>query len=147
MSLVKKGILCSFSLTLLAALGPAIYGSGDEVFKGEIADSQCAMNVHSLDQSHKEMLKVKSVGTTDADCTWYCVKQLGGRFVLQVKSKVYKLDIQALGREFAARKVKITGTLDTKTNTIHVHHIELLPEAGQAPAPAPAPPSAPPPAN
>jgi hypothetical protein len=136
MSLVKKRILCSFGLTLAAALGPAIYGSADEVFKGEIADSQCAMNVHSLDQSHKEMLKVKSVGTTDADCTWYCVKQLGRRFVLQIKSKVYKLDIQSLGREFAARKVKITGTLDAKTNTIQVHHIEMLPEPAPSPAAA-----------
>jgi hypothetical protein len=112
-------------------LGRAAYGGGDEVFKGLIADSQCAMNVHSLSQSHKEMLQGKDVGNTDADCVWYCVKERGGRFVLQIKSKVYKLDKQDFGREYAGHRVQITGTLDSKTNIIHVRQVELLAEPAQ----------------
>jgi hypothetical protein len=122
------------SLILFASLtltGPAARGGGEEVFKGVIADSQCAMNVHSLSQSHKEMLVGKDVGKTDGDCVWYCVKEHGGRFVLQIKSKVYKLDKQDFGREYAGRKVQITGTLDPATNIIHVRQVELLPEPGQ----------------
>jgi hypothetical protein len=107
----------------------AARGSGEEVFKGIIADSQCAMNVHSLSQSHKEMLQGKSVGTTDADCVWYCVTQHGGRFVLQIKRMVYKLDKQDLTKEYAGHHVKVTGTLDKETNVIHVRSIELVPES------------------
>jgi hypothetical protein len=57
---------------------------------------------------------------------WYCVKRRGGRFVLQDKHKVYKLDDQNLDRELAARKVRITGTLDEQTDTIHILKIEVV---------------------
>jgi hypothetical protein len=115
-----------FIAVVSVALAPFARGGNEQVFKGVIADSQCAMNVHSLSQSHKEMLQGKSVGTTEADCVWYCVTERGGRFVLQNKSRVYKLDRQDFGREFAGRKVQITGTLDADTNTIHVRSIVLL---------------------
>jgi len=124
---IVSGFIGIASLLFFAA---AARGGGEEVFKGVIADSQCAMNVHSLSQSHKEMLQGKDVGTTDGDCVWYCVTQRGGRFVLQIKSKVYKLDKQDITREYAGRKVQVTGTLDPKTNTIHVRSLELAPESG-----------------
>jgi len=104
----------------------ALYGSDDETFTGEIADSQCAMNVHSLDGSHKEMLKVKSVGKNNADCTVYCVKNRGGRYMLQSKKKTYRLDNQELPESFAGRKVRVIGTLDPKTDTIQVRTIEPI---------------------
>ncbi|MGB0035226.1 MAG: DUF5818 domain-containing protein [Candidatus Acidiferrales bacterium] len=125
----RQILLYLASLLLLCVLARGSSGAGDEVFKGEIADSQCAMNVHSLSQSHKEMLEGKSVGTSPGDCVWFCVKQRGGRFVLQNKNKVFKLDDQNIDREFAGQKVLITGTLDKKTNTIHVHSIKLESEA------------------
>jgi hypothetical protein len=105
-----------------------IMGAGNEqVFKGEIGDSQCALNVHSLSRSHQEMLQKKSIGTTSADCARYCVKNLGGVFVLQVKDKVYKLDNQDLANKNAGLKVKVTGVLDPATNTIAVHSMEPNP--------------------
>jgi len=114
------------ALLSLVLLFPAIAAAGgDEVFHGVIADSQCALNVHSLTQSHKEMLVGKTVGTTEGDCVWYCIKQRGGRFVLQNKEKVYRLDDQNIGKEYAGHKVKVIGTLDAKTSTIHVKSIEL----------------------
>jgi len=128
MSLPRCFALCCLAAILLALVSPALRG-GDEVFTGELADSQCAMNVHSLTRSHSEMLQGKEVGKTGADCVWYCIKERGGRFVLQVKGKVYKLDKQDLGRELAGRKVKVAGTLDPKTNTIHVTRLEPLGDA------------------
>lgn len=98
-----------------------------QVFRGEIGDSQCALNVHSLSRSHEEMLKKKEIGTTAADCARYCVKNLGGVFVLQVKERVYKLDDQDLAEKYAGRKVKLTGVLDSKTNIITVLAIDPLP--------------------
>jgi hypothetical protein len=123
----KQSLLCLIVLNLLCGAGLSVFSGDDKVFTGEIGDSQCAMNVHSLDKSHLEMLKVKSVGKTSEDCTLYCIRNRGGRFVLQNKSKVYRLDKQELAEGFAGRKVKITGTLDPKTETIQVHSIDPLP--------------------
>ena len=99
---------------------------GERVFKGEIGDSQCALNVHSLSRSHAEMLQRKSIGKTAADCARYCVKNLGGVFVLQVRDKVYKLDNQELAEQDAGQKVIVKGVLDQATNTIAVHSMEPL---------------------
>jgi hypothetical protein len=127
---VKQLVFYFLCLTVIFVLSPAPRAIGEEEFTGVIADSQCAMNIHSLSQSHKEMLQSKEAGTTDADCVWYCVSQRGGRFVLQNKNKVYKLDKQDLSRKLAGSKVRVTGTLDPKTNTIHVMSIDLIQDSG-----------------
>jgi Protein of unknown function (DUF5818) len=95
------------------------------VFFGEIADSQCALNVHSLTRSHQEMLKSKSMGGTSASCAMYCIKYLGGDFVLAGKKDVYRLDDQEKATKFAGEKVKITGVLQPGKSAIHVVSIEL----------------------
>jgi hypothetical protein len=125
MSLWKRIALFCVALALAAASTPCQVRGADEVFKGVIADSQCALNVHSLSKSHKEMLQDKTIGDSPSDCVWHCVKDRGGRFVLQDKENVYRLDDQTLGRQFAAQRVQITGTLDAQTKTIHVKSIAL----------------------
>jgi hypothetical protein len=96
-----------------------------KAFRGEVSDSQCALNVHSLTRSHQEMLKSKSMGGTATSCSLYCIKNLGGEFVLAAGKTVYRLDKQDAIREFAGQKAKITGALDPKTKTIHVEKIEV----------------------
>ena len=70
------------------------------------------------------MIAMKPEVKTNADCARYCVKERGGRFVLQTPDKVYKLDRQALAEQWAGLKVKIVGTLDPKTDIITVRTIE-----------------------
>ncbi len=101
-----------------------VRGADEKTFKGEIADTQCALNVHSLSKSHKEMMQMKPEIKTNAECARYCVKERGGRYVLQTKDKVYKLDAQVLAEEWAGQKVKVRGTFDPQTNTITVARIE-----------------------
>ena len=97
---------------------------GDEqTFRGEIADTQCALNVHSLSKSHKEMMDMRTDLKTNADCARFCVKERGGKFVLQTKDKVYRMDKPDEAEPYAGQQVKIIGTLDTKTNTITVRSI------------------------
>lgn len=110
-------------MALAAIRGGMSAGEREQIFKGEISDSQCALNVHSLSRSHEEMLKKKNIGTTPAECARYCVKYLGGVFVLSVREKVYKLDNQDLAEKFAGQKVKLTGVLDAQSNVIAVHDI------------------------
>jgi len=108
-------------IALAAARGPA---ASEKIFSGEIADSQCALNVHSLSQSHKEMMGMKPEIKTDAQCVRFCVKERGGRYMLQTKTKVYKLDAQALAEGWAGQRVKLVGALDPKTNIIAVEKME-----------------------
>jgi len=100
--------------------------AGDDLswtFRGEIADSQCALNVHSLTRSHQEMLKSKSMGGTSASCALYCIKYLGGNLVLTSRKHVYHLDNQDLAMKYIGEKVLIEGTLDSKTDTIRISNI------------------------
>jgi hypothetical protein len=113
-------------VTAIGAQAGQGHAAEDKAFRGEIADSQCALNVHSLTQSHKEMIAMKPEIKTDAECARFCVKERGGRYMLQTKDKVYKLDAQVLAEQWAAQKVKVTGTLGPKTNTITVEKMEAL---------------------
>jgi len=122
-------ILGATGLALLMASYPPVWGGDEKIFKGEIADTQCALNVHSLSQSHKEMIGMKPEVKTHADCARYCVKERGGKFVLQTPDKVYRLDAQVLAEQWAGLKVKVIGTLDAKTDLITVRSIEALVES------------------
>jgi hypothetical protein len=123
----RQLILSTAVVLSLMLIGVRARGADEKVFDGEVADSQCALNVHSLTQSHNEMIAMGSAGKTPADCAHFCVKSRGGRYVLQVKHEVYKLDNQELAEKSAGLKVKVIGTLDAKTNTIQVRSIEPIP--------------------
>ena len=119
-----KRIIVVWMAGILAVAGLA-QAPGTRVFHGEVSDSQCAMNVHSLTRSHQEMLKSKSMGGTSNSCSVYCIEHLGGTLVLSAGKDVYRLDRPDLVHGFEGQKVKIAGTLDSKTNQIHVLKIEL----------------------
>ena len=122
----SAAVFCTAILSVAATWAAQGRGAYEKTFRGEIADSQCALNVHSLTQSHKEMMAMRPEIKTDAECARFCVKERGGRFMLQSKDKVYKLDAQVLAEPWAGQRVKLTGTLDPKTNTITVEKIEAL---------------------
>lgn len=122
----RRSILWSAIAVISAGLVAFAAGGREEVFKGEISDSQCALNVHSSTHSHAEMLKSGTMGASAADCVRKCVKNFGGSYVLVVKDKAYKLDDSKLADKYAAQKVKVTGVLNEETNTIAVHSIEAV---------------------
>ena len=82
-------------------------------FSGMISDDMCARG------GHEQM----RMGPTDAECTRACVMIHGALFVLADGKNVYQLDDQQTPDTFAGQKVTVTGTLDAKTNTIHVDSI------------------------
>jgi hypothetical protein len=123
---MRKTVARLGSWLLLAGLLAHAGNDKPQVFHGEIGDTQCALNVHSMTRSHAEMLKSKKMGGTPGACATYCVQHLGGDFVLSSKAEVYRLDNQEKVSLFAGQKVKITGTLDSKSKTIHV--VDIKPE-------------------
>jgi hypothetical protein len=116
-------VLCC--ATAILAMGVTADGQTSHVFRGEVSDSQCALNVHSLTRSHQEMLKSKSMGGTSNTCSVYCIEHLGGYLVLSVGNDVYRLDRADLVHGFEGRRVEVTGTLDAKIKQIHVIKIDL----------------------
>ncbi len=119
---LRSMICCAAGIVTLAG---AAYGQNPRVFHGEVSDSQCAMNVHSLTRSHQEMLKSKSMGGTSNTCSTYCIEHLGGYLVLSIGNDVYRLDRSDLVHGFEGRRVVITGVLDAKLKQIHVVKIDL----------------------
>jgi hypothetical protein len=118
-----RNIICCAAGML--ALAGAVHGQNSKVFHGEVSDSQCALNIHSLTKSHQEMLKSKSMGGTSNTCSVYCIEHLGGYLVLSVGNDVYRLDRTDLVHGFEGRKVVVTGVADAKLKQIHVLKIDL----------------------
>ena len=121
---MKRQLLPVLAAVLLSSFSFA--APKDKTFKGEIMDSQCAMN-----GSHAEMLKKEGMGDKDPNdpmakkmCTDNCVKK-GGKYVLYnaASKKVYQLDDQTKPEQFAGRNVKVSGTVDKAGETIHVTNI------------------------
>lgn len=113
------GLAAVLVLTVLS------FGQNAQAFHGEVSDSQCALNVHSLTRSHQEMLKSKSMGGTPNTCSAYCIEHLGGYLVLSAAKDVYRLDRADLVHGFEGQRVIINGVLDPKLKQIHVIKIEL----------------------
>jgi hypothetical protein len=123
---MKKATARMFFCALLLLLAGQSFGKTQIVtLQGIITDTQCAFNVHAKGGSHDLMVKSGLGGASEKACTLHCVKQMGGDYVLVVKTQVYRLDDQVQPEKFAGDKVKVTGSLiDAKTNTLHVISIE-----------------------
>lgn len=101
------------SLFLAAALSAA---QDKQTFTGIITDEMCPLGTHS----HMRM------GPTDAECTKACVVSHDSKYVLFDGKSAYVLSDQKTPEQYAAQKVRVTGTLDAKTKTIRVESIALV---------------------
>lgn len=112
--------MCSFAfqdsvvrtISFVPVPGPKVATAG-QTFVGEISDGQCAAN-----GSHDAVMKKASVNSS-ANCARGCAKK-HGLVLVDASKTVYKLDDLDKALPFAAQEVKVTGTLDKSTNTIHV---------------------------
>ena len=101
------------ALTALLVFVSVSAGAGAETFTGIVADEMCATGDHSR----------MKMGDTDAECTKACVDSHGVSYVLYDGKSAYVLSDQKTPDTFAAQKVRVVGTLDAKTKTIHVESI------------------------
>jgi hypothetical protein len=100
-------------LTTILIFAGLAFGAGPaRVYTGVVTDSMCKMD-------HKAM-KV----APDEKCVQECAKA-GSKYVLAAADgKTYGLSDQAVPAKFAAKKVTVSGELDTKTGVIRVVKIE-----------------------
>lgn len=92
----------------------------EKSYRGQIMDSMCA---HS--GGHAPGGYQATHTDTPKDCTLACNKA-GSPLVLFNKKKntIYNLDDQDKAKTLAGEDVKVEGTLDRSTKTIHVQSIE-----------------------
>jgi hypothetical protein len=108
-----------FITVLCVAAGLGVARADKHTFTGEIMDSQCAQM-----GSHDNMMK--SEGAKNAkECAIACAKS-GGTYALYdpAAKRAYQLDNQKKARDYAGRKVTITGTFDSTSDSIHVSDIQ-----------------------
>jgi predicted secreted protein len=121
-------VLTVTCVLFLAALSAS---AKTRIFKGQIMDSECASNAHSVTHSHVEMAGMK--GEINArQCTILCVEQGDSvyMFLDQDGSTGYKLSTpQKDLKQYAGDKVEITGELGDSGKLIHVTKIRSLGEA------------------
>lgn len=127
-----KFVRVGFFILIGALMAPA---ANKTVFTGEVSDSQCALNVHSLSRSHEEMIKRSTLGTDAASCARACIRR-GGEWVLRDGNDVYRLKNQVGIELYAGEKVRVAGNLDPKTNTIDNTGIDILPAKGREERPS-----------
>ena len=84
-----------------------------QTFSGTITDDGCSTADHSR----------MRMGSTDTACAIACAEVHGGQFVLFDGKDVYELSDQEKPKEFAGKRVTVTGTLNGKTKTIQVDSI------------------------
>lgn len=114
-----KAVGLGFMGVLLLA-GAGYAAQAGSTYTGEIMDAACASS-----GSHAGMMKQDPSMKTAKDCTNGCVAH-GSKYVLydQATKTTYELDDQTKPKEFAGSKVKVMGTLDKATKTIHVTDIK-----------------------
>ncbi len=118
---MDKSALTTATAFLFAGilLTPILAAQNETTFTGKINDRACAKA-----DSHDAMMK-KHGSTNEKDCIVACVKA-GGKYVLvdAVNKTIYLLDDQQKPEAFAGQKVRITGTYDKATETLHVTSIQ-----------------------
>jgi hypothetical protein len=110
--------LSSFAVQAPAAKPPAKASGPVQIFTGVVSDGQCAAK-----GSHDEIKKKASVNT-DANCVRGCARRYWYVLYNPATKKVYRLSDQTQSAMFAAKKVKVKGSLDKATQTINVRTIE-----------------------
>jgi Protein of unknown function (DUF5818) len=97
----------------LLATAVLVAAPGSRTFTGVITDSMCTLADHSR----------MRMGSTDAECTIACVMAHDASYMLYDGKSAYTLSDQQAPEKFAGKKVRVKGTLDVKTKTIHVESI------------------------
>jgi len=102
------------TLTLVFAATLAFAANQPQTFTGVITDTMCG-KTHGM-----------TPGQSDDKCIAMCVKGSATQYALYDGNAVFKLSDQKTPAKFAAKRVRVTGTLDEKTHTIKVTSIESV---------------------
>ena len=117
---MKKVISILAMLVLMATLLPAAFAQQD----------QSAQSTSSTQQQPSAPAQGSSAQAPSQQSNSFSgtVVKSGDKYVLQVGSMTYQLDDQDKAKQFEGKQVKVNGSLDKDTRTIHITDIRPGPE-------------------
>jgi hypothetical protein len=95
-----------------AALAAVLAAAGQQTFSGVITDTMCG-KAHGM-----------VPGQPDDKCVDMCAKSSSSQYALFDGKSVLKLSDQKVPAKYAAQRVRVTGVLNEKNQTIKVNSIE-----------------------
>jgi hypothetical protein len=121
---MNETVKVAVSILLLSATafaGGGAHQPKPRTFRGEIWDSLCAEA-----GSHRKVEKMYHLPEDTQMCLATCIERLSAKYVLynRLTGDVYQLDNQEQSKRYAGQKVKVIGSYDKLTHTIHVQEIE-----------------------
>jgi len=109
----------AFGVSAVLLAGAALAAdSAPAMFIGTVSDSECGLD-------HARM-KAQHHLPNDLACTLDCCRKYKQEYVLadHASGDVFQIDDQKRASRFANRPVRVLGTLDEESGTIHVTRIE-----------------------
>ena len=100
------------TILLAAAAASMVVAADQQTFSGIITDTMCG-KTHGM-----------VAGQPDDKCIAMCVKGSSSQYALFDGKTLLKLSDQKVPAKYAAQRVKVTGTLNEKTQMIKVNSIE-----------------------
>jgi hypothetical protein len=118
---MKKRIMGMATIALAMALSSVSMAQQDQSAQPSTqqptADQQGAPQPNTPDQDSGSMQTTQSSSFTGT------VVKANGKYVLKTSDTNYQLDDQQKAKKFVGQQVKVNGTLDSNTSTIHVSGI------------------------
>jgi len=116
---MRRGLAGGIAAVLVAAAAVAA-DSPAAMFVGTVSDSECGLE-------HARM-KAQHHLPDDLACTLDCCRKYKQEYVLadHTTGDVFQIDDQKRASRFANRPVRVLGTLDEDSGTIHVIRIESV---------------------
>ncbi len=105
----------SFAVAALILRSAAAFAEPSKTYTGIVTDTMCRGD-------HAAMMHVQP----DSKCVLECVKYPANKVALFDGKSLYVLSDQTNPLRFAGQKVKVTGTVDVKTNLLKVERIEKV---------------------
>jgi hypothetical protein len=119
---MKKLITVMATMALAMALSTVSFAQQDQSAQPNAqqptADQQGTQQPSTPDQDSSG-----SMQTTQGSSFTGTVVKAGGKYVLKTSDMNYQLDDQQKAKKFVGQQVKVSGTLDSNTSTIHVSDI------------------------
>lgn len=119
---MKKLMTVMATMALAMALSAVGFAQQDQTAQPSAqqptADQQDSTQPNSPSQDSSS-----SMQTSQTTAFTGTVVKAGGKYVLKTSDMNYQLDDQQKAKQFVGQQVKVSGSLDTNTSTIHVSDI------------------------
>jgi uncharacterized protein YdeI (BOF family) len=123
---MKKLLTVMAIMTVAMALSAVSFAQQDQSASPSTqtptADQQSAQP-SSPSQEAPSQGSSSSMQTTEGSSFTGTVVKAGGKYVLKTSDTNYQLDNQKKAKQFVGQQVKVNGSLDSTTSTIHVSDI------------------------